>query len=103
MYLGSVLAPMLLNIYMYDLPTMQSRKYGYADYRALLLSKQSYEAVEEGLSEDRNILSSYLRNWHLKLSIDKTITLMFHLSNKEVTRELNIMINSVRLQSQPTT
>ena len=70
---GSVLAPMLFNIYIHDLPATQSRKYGYADDLAILLSKPSWEAVEEGLSEDKSTLSSYLKNWRLKLSADKTV------------------------------
>ncbi|CAK6965886.1 LOW QUALITY PROTEIN: uncharacterized protein LOC116980627 [Scomber scombrus] len=76
-------------------------KYSYADDLAILLSKPSREAVEEGLSEDMNILSSYLKNWRHKLSVDKTVTSMFHLNNKEATCEMNIMINNARLQFQP--
>ena len=65
---GSVLAPMLLNNYIHDLPATQSRKYDYTDDLAILLSKSSWEPLEEDLSEDMNILSSYLKNWRLKLS-----------------------------------
>ena len=97
---GSVLAPMLFNIYIYDLPLTTSRKYGYADDLAILLSRASWEAVEEGLSEDMNILSSYLKDWRLKLSVDKTVATMFHLYNREATREPNIMVDNARLQSQ---
>uniref|UniRef100_A0A3B1IGG1 Reverse transcriptase domain-containing protein n=1 Tax=Astyanax mexicanus TaxID=7994 RepID=A0A3B1IGG1_ASTMX len=57
---GSVLAPMLFNIYIHDLPLTTSRKYSYAD--------------DLGLSKDMEILCSYLKNWHLKLSVDKTVT-----------------------------
>lgn len=52
---GSVLAPMLFSIYIYNLPAWQ----GNADDLAILLSDPSWEAEEEGLSEDMNILSSY--------------------------------------------
>ena len=97
---GSVLAPMLFNIYIYDLPLTTSRKYGYADDLAILLSRASWEAVEEGLTEDMNILSSYLKDWRLKLSVDKTVATMFHLYNREATREPNIMVDNARLQSQ---
>ena len=34
---GSVLSPMLFNIYIIDLPETTSRKYGYADDLAFLL------------------------------------------------------------------
>ena len=98
---GSVLAPMLFNIYIHDLPATQSRKYGYADDLAILLRKPSWEAVEEGLFEDMNILSTYLKNWRLKLSADKTVSSMFHLYNKEASRRMNIMVDNIRLQYQP--
>ena len=55
---GSVLAPMLFNNYIHDLPATTSQKYGYADDLAVLLSKPSWEAVKEDLSKDMNILSS---------------------------------------------
>ncbi len=45
-------------------------------------------------------LSSYLKNWRLKLSIDKTVSTMFHLNNREASRQINIMVDSTRLQSQ---
>ena len=48
-----------------------------------------------------NTLSSYLQNWRLKLSADKTISTMFHLYNKEASREMNIMVDNTRLQYQP--
>ena len=46
----SVLVPLLINIYIYDLPSTQSRKYGYADYLVILLSKPSWKAAEESLN-----------------------------------------------------
>ena len=98
---GSVLAPMLFNIYIYDLPLTTSRKYGYADDLAILLSRPSWEAVEEGLSEDMNILSSYLKDWRLKLSVEKTVATMFHLYNREATREINIMVDNPRYSPSP--
>ncbi|KAL7385365.1 hypothetical protein ABVT39_020501 [Epinephelus coioides] len=97
---GSVLAPMLFNIYIHDPPATQSRKHAYADDLAILFSKPSWEAVEEGLSSDMNILSSYLKNWRLKLSVDKTVSSMFHLYNKEATYEMNIMADNARLQQR---
>ena len=92
---------MLFNIYIHGLPARQSRKYGYGDDLAILLSKPSWEAVEEGLSEDMNTLSSYLKNWRLKLSADKTVSTMFHLYNKAASREMYIMVDNTRLQYLP--
>ena len=47
-----------------------------------------------------NILSSYLKNWRLKLSVDKTVSTMFHFNNRKASRQINIMVDSTRLQSQ---
>lgn len=48
-----------------------------------------------------NILSLHLKNWHLKLGVDKTVSTMFHLYNKEATHKMNIMTANVRLKYQP--
>ena len=59
---GSVLSPMLFNIYISDLPETTSRKYGYADDLALVLRHPSWKTMEEGLNKDMTILVDYLRN-----------------------------------------
>ena len=43
---GSVLAPLLFNIYMYNLPSMISRKFAYADDLALLHSSENWKDLE---------------------------------------------------------
>ena len=52
----SVLAPLLFNIYTYDLPSMISRKLAYADL-ALLHSSGNWKDLEETLSQDTFIVS----------------------------------------------
>ena len=47
---GSVLAPLLFNIYMYDLLFMISRKFAYADDLALLHSSGNWKNLEGTLS-----------------------------------------------------
>ena len=59
---GSVLSPMLFNIYISDLPVTTSRKYGYVDDLAILLRRPSWKEMEEGLDKDMTILVDYLRN-----------------------------------------
>ena len=49
---GSILAPLLFNIYTYDLPSMISRKYAYADDLALLHSSGNWKDLEGTLSQD---------------------------------------------------
>ena len=79
---GSVLAPMLFNVCIHDLPVTQAKKYGYADDLAILLQKKSWEDIEGGLTVDMTMLSTYLDNWRLKLSIAKTMSSVFHLHNR---------------------
>ena len=42
---GSVLAPMLFNIYFHDLPDTLSKKYGYTDDLAILLYNKNWETI----------------------------------------------------------
>ena len=47
---GTVLAPLLFNIYTYDLPSMISRKFAYADDLALLHSSGNWKDLERTLT-----------------------------------------------------
>ena len=99
---GSVLAPLLFNIYTYDLPFMISRKFAYADDLALLHSSGNWKDLEGTLSQDMSTLSAYLQTWRLKLSHTKTVTAAFHLNNREAKRELNVYNDSRLLPFCPT-
>ena len=99
---GSVLAPFLFNIYTYDLPSMISRKFAYADDRALLHSSGNCKESEETLSQNMSTLLAYLQTWRLKLSYTKTVTAVFHLNNRETKRELKVYNNGRLLPFSPT-
>ena len=90
---GSVLAPLLFNIYTYNLPSMISRKFAYADDLALLHSSGNWKDLDGTLSQDMFTLSVYLQTWRLKLSHTKTVTAAFHLNNRETKRELKVYKN----------
>ena len=90
---GSVLDPLLFDIYTYDLPSMISRKFAYADDLALLHSSGNWKDLEGTLSQDMSTLSAYLQTWRLKLSHTKTVTAAFHLNNQEAKRELKVYNN----------
>ena len=87
---GSVLAPLLFNIYTYDLPSMISRKFACADDLALLHASGKWKDLEGTLSQDMCIFSAYLQIWRLKLSHTKTVTAAFHLNNRDTKRELKV-------------
>ena len=59
---GLVLAPLLFNIYTYDLPSMTSQRYAYADDVALLYASRDWKAVEDTLRQDMTTLSTYLQS-----------------------------------------
>ena len=98
---GSVLAPLLFNIYTYDLPSTISGKYAYADDLALLHSSGDWKDLEGVLSQDMTTISAYLQTWRLKLSHTKTVTTAFHLNNREAKHELNIYNNGKLLPFCP--
>ena len=99
---GSVLAPLLFNIYTYDLPSMISRKFAYADDLALLHSSGNWKDLEGTLTQDMSTLSAYLQTWRLKLSCTKTVTTAFRLNNREAKRELKVYNNGRLLPFCPT-
>ncbi|KAJ3590041.1 hypothetical protein NHX12_007998 [Muraenolepis orangiensis] len=81
---------MLFNVYIHDLPDTVSRKYGYADDLAIMLSRPTWKAMEEGLNEDMGTLVAYLRRWRLQLSIGKSVAAAYHLSTREARRALEM-------------
>ena len=99
---GSVLAPLLFNIYTYDLPSMISRKFAYADDLALLHSSGNWKDLEWTLSQDISTLSAYLQTWRLKLSHTKMVMAAFHLNNRNAKRELKVYNNGRLLPFCPT-
>ena len=90
----SVLAPLLFNIYTYDLSSMISRKFSYADDLALLHSSGNWKDLEGTLSKDMSTLSAYLQTWMLKLSHTKTVTAAFHLNSLHPTRTDHLLVLS---------
>ena len=93
---------LLFNIYTYNLPSMISRKFAYADDLALLHSSGNWKNLEGILSQDMSTLSAYLQTWRLKLSHTKTVTAAFHLNNREAKRELKVYDNGRLLLFCPT-
>ena len=99
---GSVLAPLLFNIYTYDLPSTISQKYAYAADLALMHTLKDWKTLEGTLSQDMTTLSAFLQTWRLKLSHTKTVTTAFYLNNREAKRELKLFNNGKLLPYCPT-
>ena len=96
------MAPLEFNIYTYDLPSMISRKFAYADDLALLHSSGNWKILKGTLSQDISTLSAYLQTWRLKLSHTKTVTTAFHLNNRDAKLELKVYNNGGLLPFCPT-
>ena len=97
---GIPLAPLLFKIYIHDLPEITSNKYGFVDDLAIHLHRPTWEAVDEGLNEDMNILAAHLNRWRLQLS--KTVSAAFHLNHKHSNGMLSVFVNNKRLGFQAT-
>ena len=93
----SVLAHLLFNIYIYDLPSMTSKKYAYADDLTILHLYGDWKVLERTLNEDMTTLSAYLQTWQLKPSHAKTVAAAFHLHNWEAKRNLKVKNNGIIL------
>ena len=76
---GSVLAPLLFNIYTHGLTVTTVKKFAYADDLAILHSAKNWQMLEEALTQDMSMISTYLQKWKPRLSITKTMTATFHL------------------------
>ncbi|CAH1242641.1 Hypp6921 [Branchiostoma lanceolatum] len=99
---GSVLAPMLFNIYTNDQPTFNNiRRFIYADDLCLATQAKSFESIEKRLTDALEILSGYYRSWFLNANPGKTQVCAFHLNNDAATRKLRITWEGKELENTP--
>jgi len=101
---GSVLAPVMFNLYTNDLPVTHGRKFIYVDDMNLAIQSQYFSELESSLSADLARLSYYCRQWRLKPSAAKTAVSSFHLHNVSACRELSVLLDGQRIkyEHQPT-
>jgi hypothetical protein len=95
---GSVLSPILFNLYTSDLPLTNSRKFIYADDLAMAYQHQNFENVENGLSDDLIPLNKYFTKWRLCPNPQKTEIWCFHLVNNQKNRKLKVVFNETTIK-----
>ena len=88
---GSVLAPLLFNIYTNDQPRSEGiRRFIYADDLGLAAQDREFGIVEERLSNALDKLTPYYEENHLHANASKTQVCAFHLRNQDANRKLNV-------------
>ena len=100
---GSVLSPVLFNIYTNDQPVHEgTRSFIYADDLCIATQDTTFEKTESTLNDALSNIGVYYPKNHLRANPDKTQTSVFHLRNREAKRELNITWCGKELEHTPT-
>ena len=93
---GSVLAPLLFNVYTNDQPIHPgTRSFVYADDLAVTTQNTDFAPIEETLTSALDGLSEYYTTKQLRVNPTKTQVSLFHLRNRECGKQLNISWNGV--------
>ena len=96
---GSVLAPILFNIYTNDQPEFDNiRRFIYADDLCIATQARTFETIERRLSAALEHLTEYYKQNSLNANPGKTQVSVFHLNNHQARRKLNIIWNNERLE-----
>ena len=100
---GSVLSPILFNIYTNDQPMHEeTHNFIYADDLCVTAQYSSFTEVETTIGDALDELTQYYRFNSLRANPDKTQATAFHLRNKEANRSLNVEWNRKELKNTPT-
>ena len=95
---GSVLAPLLFNVYTNDQPIHTgTRSFVYADDLTVTTQSTHFAPIEETLTSALDGLSEYYITNQLRANPTKTQVSLFHLRNRECGKQLNISWNGVNL------
>lgn len=88
---GSVLSPLLFNIYTNDQPILLSAKHFiYADDLAIAVQSRTFETVENLLENALSEMSTYYLKNFLRPNPTKTQVCAFHLRSREARRKLTV-------------
>ena len=99
---GSVLSPILFNIYTNDQPIHDgTRNFIYADDLCVTAQYSSFRKVETTIGDALEKLTWYNRSNSLRANPDKTQVTAFHLRNKEANRSLKVEWNRTKLENTP--
>ncbi|KAJ8897529.1 hypothetical protein PR048_002876 [Dryococelus australis] len=86
----SVLALLLFNLYLHDLPPSIAREFMYADDIAYAIQITSFEQLSRALTNDLKVFVVFCKHWRLKPSVTKPKVACFHLNNIMVNAKLEV-------------
>ena len=99
---GSVMSPILFNIYTNDQPLHNgTRSFIYANDLCVTVQQPSFVEVRTTIEESLSELTQCYRSNHLRANPDKTQVTAFHLRNKEAKRTLKVKWNRTDLENTP--
>ena len=99
---GSVLSPILCNIYTNDQPIPDgTRNFIYADDPCVTAQYSSFTEVETTIGDALEELTQYYRSNSLRVNPDKTQVTAFHLRTKEAIQSLKVEWNRTKLENTP--
>ena len=98
---GSVLAPLLFNVYISDMPGTTSEQLGYADDWVIAHQHNKMEVLEHVLSDDMTDLKAYFDRWYLRMNRSKTVSSVFHLNSQKADTQLIVQVDGHPLPADP--
>jgi len=97
---GSVLAPLLFNLYISDIPNTKSSKYYVRWWHCPgNTGEHTYEACELNLTNDMETLNQYFKKWRLRPNPSKTEVALFHLNNRQYKHEIIIIFDGKEIST----
>lgn len=75
----------------------------YADDVGLVAQAGTFEKLENILNEDLVKVHAFIKSWHLTLNPTKSTSIVFHLINREASRNLNLVVdgNTISTKNAP--
>ena len=94
---GSVLGPLLFNIYINNLFCMplKAKIVGYADDTSLQYSKPSAEEINEDFKHDQEIITKWFQNHLLHLNINKCKGIVYSFKETEKGKNINFKLGDI--------
>ncbi|GFU48784.1 RNA-directed DNA polymerase from mobile element jockey [Trichonephila clavipes] len=83
---GSLLGPILFNLYINDMPTHpQTMLNLYADDTCITATFKNHNTITIALNRHLSLLEEFFNKWKIKINVDKTVTVLFTSRRKHCT------------------